>query len=458
MVAATTVNVTLNANQTAAGRAISQTSSVRATRLAINASAIASLTPPAIPTAPQVTATTAPGARATFSWPAVTGATGYTLEYRINNGTWQTGFTNQNTRTFTATAPYSESSVDVRVLAQNATGQSALTSSVVVIPRWEPLILSGGWRTYDTNYSTPAYTKTAAGIVVVKGMISRSPVNTNIASESVAVLPEGFRPQGGRLIFGTTRNPNVHGRVDVEANGTIIVNIGNSSWTSLETIRFAAAGEYTFTTPTLLNGYAQYGGIWAPVQYTRDSQNRVHTQGLATLGTATNGTRIFDMPATNYPPQYMHMSTYSNGYGYVGADYRSTASTIVAKPGANSYIAINTMYYPTGTTGWSNITLQNGWARYGTDTDVPVFTTAQYKKGQDNIVSLKGLIRSGTTTAGTTIFNLPAGFRPAQRILYTTVSADAHARIDFLPNGNVEFYTGSNIWFSLDGISFVAEQ
>lgn len=99
--AATTLSVTIASTQTAAGREVSQASSLRVSRLDINASSIAAIPAPTTPSAPTVAGTTAPGGQAVFTWPAVTGATGYTFEYNINGGSWITGFTNQNTRTFT---------------------------------------------------------------------------------------------------------------------------------------------------------------------------------------------------------------------------------------------------------------------------------------------------------------------------------------------------------------------
>lgn len=454
--ASTTVDVTINANQTAAGRDIIQSASVRTSRLDTNASAIASLTPVTIPTAPSVRGVNTTGARATFSWPNVQGATGYTFQYNINGGAWVTGFTNQNTRTFTASAPAHEDVINARVLAINSAGSSAYGTASVTTPLWEPLVMLNGWVTYSSVFASPAYTKTRAGIVVVKGLIKKAGAATVVTSQTAAILPPGYRPAGGRLLFGSTSSPDVTARVDVDTSGNIIINNGNTGWTSLDTVRFAAAGAYTLTTATPLNGWTQYGGAWAPAQYATDSQGRVISQGLLSVGTGvfTNGTRLVDFPASYYPPQYMHVLTQSSGFGYVGLDYRAGTTTIVAKGIGTGYLSTTMMYFPTGATGWSNLTLANGWTWYGT-----IFSTAQYKKGTDNIVSLKGLLRAGTTTSGTTLTTLPVGFRPKERLLMTTVSADAHQRLDIFPTGEVQFHGGAaGVWVSLDGVNFIAEQ
>lgn len=456
LLATTTLAVTINANQNAGGRAISQSSNVRATRLDTNASAIASLTPVTTPASPTVTSRTSAGAKGVFDWQAVQGATGYTFEYNINGGTWVTGFTNQTTRTFTVTAPANEDIINARVLAINSAGSSAYGTKSVTIPLWEPLILQNGWANYDTVFTSPAYTKTRAGIIVLKGLIKKGGTATVITSQLAAVLPPGYRPEGGRILFGTTINPNVTGRIDVDVDGAVIVNNGNTGWTSLETVRFAVAGRYTRTTATPLSGWTQYGGAWAPAQYAMDSEGRVISQGLLSVGTGSfaNGTRLVDFPASYYPPQYMHVLTQSSGFGYVGLDYRADTTTIVAKGVGTSYLSTTLMYYPTGATGWTNLTLQNGWTWYG-----GIFATPQYKKGTDNIVSLKGLLLAGTTTVNTVLTTLPVGHRPKERLLVTSVSGDAHTRLDILTTGEVILQGGTvNVWMSLDGINFIAEQ
>lgn len=454
--ASTTVDVTINANQLAAGRDISQTASVRTSRLDTNASAVASLTPVTTPAEPSISGINNAGARGTFTWPVVPGATGYTLQYNINGGAWVTGFTNQNTRTYTVSAPANEDVINVRALAINSAGSSAYATASVTTPLWEPLVLQDGWVTYDSVYSSPAYTKTRAGIVVIKGMIKKGGAAAAVSSQIAAMLPEGYRPGGGRLLFGTTVNSNASGRIDVDTAGNVIVNNGNTGWTSLETVRFAADGRYTRTTATPLNGWTQYGGAWAPAQYATDSEGRVVLQGLLSVGSGSfaNGTRLLDFPAAYYPPQYMHVLTQSSGFGYVGLDYRANTTTVVAKNVGTSYLSTTLMYYPTGATGWTNLTLESGWTWYGT-----IYSTPQYKKGTDNIVSLKGLLRAGTTTAGTSLTTLPVGFRPKERLLLTSVSTDAHTRVDIQPNGIVTAQGGTiGVWVSLDGINFVAEQ
>ncbi|MNH26220.1 hypothetical protein D3C79_862580 [compost metagenome] len=115
------------------------------------------------------------------------------------------------------------------------------------------------------------------------------------------------------------------------------------------------------------------------------------------------------------------------------------------------------MYYPGSVTpsGWQTPALQNGWVTYDGGA---FFATPQYIKGSDNIVRMKGIIKSGNTANGTVVLNLPAGYRPKERVLSTSVCADAYCRVDILPNGDVELYLTSATWTTLDSVTFLAEQ
>ena len=95
-------------------------------------------------------------------------------------------------------------------------------------------------------------------------------------------------------------------------------------------------------------------------------------------------------------------------------------------------------------------TLQNSWVNYGGD-----YEQASFWKDSCGVVRLAGLIKSGTTTAETVIFNLPAGYRPQKSEKFFCVSLNAICVIDVYTSGNVAIKTGANSgWLSLSGISF----
>lgn len=102
-------------------------------------------------------------------------------------------------------------------------------------------------------------------------------------------------------------------------------------------------------------------------------------------------------------------------------------------------------------TGWTAPTLLNGWVNYGAG-----FNDAGYMKDAHGFVHLKGLIKNGVTTRPTTLFTLPSGYRPSNECICTTSSNDLYGQARVEPDGDVTFHVGSNVWFSLDGISFKA--
>jgi hypothetical protein len=448
--ASTTLQATILASQVVAGHDIELSSSIRATRLDINASTIAPVVADSTPSVPTVTGIFSAPNKAVFNWTRSTGGNvSYDVDYRINSGSWTNVYNDTTEVTHTVTAGHTDV-VDLRVRANNSAGTTAYNTDTVTIPLWVPLVLQNSWSNYGNTYSTAAYTMTEDGVVVVKGMVKRS--GTAVGEETIATLPAGYRPSAS-LMFGGSTSSSVSSRIDVDVNGNIERASGSEAWFSLETIRFVPDGRYTRTATTPVNGWTHYGTEWATGSYVQVDDGRVFVQGMMRSGTWTNATQIFDIPDALLPSAYMHVAGRSNGWGYFGIENRTTvAQGIVAKGVGSTYLTVNTSYYPASATGWNNMTLTNSWVWYGT-----IYATAQYKKSTtDNMVTLKGLIRSGTS--GTAIVTLPAGFRPKERILYTTVSADAYGRVDIQPNGVVSLQAGSNAWVSLDGITFLAEQ
>ena len=105
----------------------------------------------------------------------------------------------------------------------------------------------------------------------------------------------------------------------------------------------------------------------------------------------------------------------------------------------------------TTTTGWTNATYTNSWASYGGQ-----YPPARYIKDDLGIVHLDGLVMNGTIGLG--IFTLPAGFRPAYQMIFPVVThPNTIGRLDIQSNGVVLPATGSNVWFSLSGVTFLAE-
>lgn len=451
-----TLKVSLTANQTVAGRDISRSASLRATRLDSNATSIAKEQPvTSAPATPTATGTVSAGHVVTFRWPQVAGATSYEASYRINGGAWtgnNSSLTNTD-RSYAVSAGNHTDTVELRIRAINSFGPSAYGSSSTTIPLWAPLVLASGWTDYANGYNGAGYTKTNAGFVLFKGLIKKG--STPVINEVISTLPNDYWPEG-RLIFSAPTNANVSGRVDVAQNGALQFNTGSGGWYSLESIRYlAASAPQTRTTATLLNGWENYGGTYSAASYVQDSTGRVSVQGLVRNGTNTNETTIFSLPASLNPPLRQHIASRSSAFSYLLLG-TSPSGVMATGTGSPSYLSINMSYIPTGASvTWANLALQNSWVNYG-----GIYSTAQYTKTSDGVVHLKGLIRNGTTPYGTLLATLPAGFRPSGRLILSSANNANFGRIDITAAGQIYYMnniTPSNAWLSLDGMSFVAE-
>jgi hypothetical protein len=99
---------------------------------------------------------------------------------------------------------------------------------------------------------------------------------------------------------------------------------------------------------------------------------------------------------------------------------------------------------------WIEPTLLNGWVNY----DIAEHRKVGFYKDEFDVVHLKGMIKDGTTTSNTNLFVLPLGYRLDTITYFPTFSNNILGGIKITALGEVQFRVGSNIWFSLDGISF----
>lgn len=101
-------------------------------------------------------------------------------------------------------------------------------------------------------------------------------------------------------------------------------------------------------------------------------------------------------------------------------------------------------------TAWIPFPYVNGWVDYGAP-----YGPCGYRKNPNGIVMLKGLVASGTAT---TIFTLPAGYRPVNTLLLNVqTSPNVACRLDLSAAGVLTHTGGNNGWISLGGIMFLAE-
>ena len=101
------------------------------------------------------------------------------------------------------------------------------------------------------------------------------------------------------------------------------------------------------------------------------------------------------------------------------------------------------------TEGFIAPTLLNGWADFGGS-----YNPAGYYKDRFGVVHLRGLVKSGTV--GAAIFTLPAGYCPANKEVLSSISNGAIGYYELSNTGNMVLIAGSNVYASLDGLTFRA--
>lgn len=439
--AATTIEVTLTGKKTTAGRDITSSGSMRATKL----NNIDVDIP--IPGTPAVTGQVVNGSSIVFSWAKVPLASSYVISYNINGGAWINATNNSQTATYTVSATRKDT-VTIRVSARNSSGTSPYNEAATTIPAWNTCGLQNGWENYGFTYATSGYTKTNDDVVMLKGLI-KSP-NPAVSGTVLCTLPVGYRPSH-RLLFQVATNANAPGRIDVLTNGDVVLIVGNSGWLGLDNINFVASGApYAWTDLTGVNGWVNYGGDYSPLRSTKDANGRTHVQGLIKSGTYTNPTPVTTLPVAHRPAQYTHFVAGSNS----AFNYTAVGASIDAKGiNGSGWYSIQAMFFAAGYGGWTNLSLQNGWVSF----DGGGHSTPQYTKSADGIVTVKGLIKSGTATAGTLIANLPVGYRPNERLLMHCVAWGVYCRVDVLANGNIVTDVVNSGWTSIE-FSFPADQ
>ena len=281
------------------------------------------------------------------------------------------------------------------------------------------------WSDYGGAYATAVYTKTNAGAVVLRGAIKNS--GSFSSGSVIATLPVGYRPQH-LITFGVEITGNDSASIKIDTDGSVIASTNtNATITALDGITFMPTGTYTPITP-LQNGWVTHSdpGV-PPLGYAVDSVGRVFLQGSISSGTTTSGTVVADLPSSpniSVTPKLI----VAIRSGCSGSNEMNVGTEISLRGGCvGSALFPVLMYYPNAAAApWLPMSLVNGWVVYGAASNA----TPEYTKVVDGIVTLKGLIKSGSTSNGVTLFNLPVGYRPGGTLTFSSVCDDSPCRID----------------------------
>ena len=211
----------------------------------------------------------------------------------------------------------------------------------------------------------------------------------------------------------------------------------------------------TFTTLTLVNGWANYGNGTASAAVA-SINGIVHLQG----GIKTSGTNPepFTLPAGDRPAHAVYVPADLCNGDIGRLDITPTGVVTVEAPvgnwaNAQCLTSLDGVSFARSASSFTPLTLQNGWASYGSGTASPA------ARNISGIVHLQGAMQTNGTNQ--VAFTLPVGDRPALRVFVPVdlcgatngdlfIQADGSVSVEAEGGvwGNAQFFT------SLDGVSF----
>lgn len=343
----------------------------------------------------------------------------------------------------------------------------------------------GGASAASANAGKAYATITSTGIVSVGGLLyyASAPASGTI----ITTLPVGMRPtRAQRFLVHCGAGAAL---VTVDSSGNIRWLSGvTTGYLSLNNVRFRASGYQTFVslvsnlavnwaeyTTAYFTGDASGTGSHTP-GYTLDADGVVIFEGAAaaTAAVATSA-NIARAPALFSYLASAHYATWGPGGGTATTRYGASGGVATATAGNGNYLNVGQAYTTgqfvtldsmialdpasstTPTIGASGI---NGWTYLGSGWRTPSFA-----RTPDGLVIAGGMWASGTSPGTLTIMG--AGWRPRYESILSAMANAAVSRVDInLPNsaggsagpynGAVQQQSGSNVYLSLDGLSWPA--
>jgi hypothetical protein len=317
---------------------------------------------------------------------------------------------------------------------------------------WSYLTPINGWRNAPSG-TARASASLYKGIVRLKGAIWAKNSNTN---DVPFILPPQFRPAG--LVIVTVKVDACgasNGRLLINSDGTTQVQaeLGTDQlkcMTSLDGVTYAASAD-NYHALKLRNGWQRPAGE-------RDPAARAVAGVVRFAGAITSGSdpEVFVLPAALRPSALSYvpvdMCGAANGRLVIAPDGTVTVEAEHAFSYAACFTSLEGANFAIDSTGYTPLSLINGWASYGAGTREPAV-----KLVGDDVQFQGAMSTAGNNSAP---FVLPAGFRPRKNAYLAVDMCDAtNGRLVIAPNGTVTVeaehaFSNAACFTSLEGVSF----
>jgi hypothetical protein len=347
--------------------------------------------------------------------------------------------TDPNTVTL-RTLPYVPTAGEFIVAVASGGAQATLN---IAMDQWHTVGAAGepafqnSWTNYAAGYTLTAFRKAPDGKVFIRGFVTGGSV---AVGTPIFTLPVGYRPLT-KVVLDTTSN-NAQGQVQVNPDGTVVINQGVAAWLSLDGLFFDtdSVNQVASIVAQPMDSWHKVGTPGEPVfqnswvnggnpatAFRKYPTGRVGVRGYVTTGASS--TVVFTLPIGYRPSYNLYYPIIADGvpagtWVLVNSDgtvmvNRSSGSGAYFDiefdtDSVNAYNTGSFPYLPVTIEPWHSVgaagepTFLNGWVNFGGN-----LSTLAFRKSPDGRVWIKGQVKSGT--AGTPVFQLPVGYRPPER-------------------------------------------
>lgn len=316
---------------------------------------------------------------------------------------------------------------------------------------WQAPTFTNGWSNYGSGFQALQYTRDNSGLVHIRGVVTGGASGT-----SIFTLPVGYRPVSDVAIPVASAT---YSYIRVNPLGQVVYN-GGAAPVGINAM-FVTAGPYGESVEyrggnTTISPYQS--NLWAFPRLLEHKNGMILATGALTGGLGNGSTAVmFTASGDKFlPGDGVHL------FPALGASFSLIRLDVgggvcAYQIGNNSQLWLDGLMWPgLGTTfKWlGSLPIAGGWGPYGQEYAYP-----GYMKDKAGQVFLGGLMnKASSTSAGTVIATLPAGYRPPATVLARAMAnvGGNHltVRVNINPDGTVVLGDAVTTWFSFSGLHF----